>query len=78
LFLLITAGHRHASGGSVHHRFKLTPELQELEDQLRAMSDFRRDLFDRLILLQYRMAGCELMLTTDERTIGATEMRLAA
>lgn len=69
LVLIDDRGHRHATGGNVRHRFKLTHELQELEDQLRAISDFRRDPFDRLILLQYRMAGCEAMLTTDERTI---------
>lgn len=71
-------GTRDAVGGNVRHRFKLTKELQAVEDQLRAIPDFRRDPFDRLLLLQYRMASCEAILTTDEHTIWRNRDRLRA
>ncbi len=65
------------SGGTVRHRFKLTPELRELEDELMKIADLRRDPFDRLLLLQYRMGNCDAFLTTDMDTIGRHKARLS-
>jgi hypothetical protein len=56
-------------GGTVRHRFKLSPELQEIEENLMEVNDFRRDPFDRLLLLQYKMANCDAFLTIDKDTI---------
>jgi len=33
------------------------------------ISDFRRDPFDRLLLIQYKMGDCDAFLTTDRNTI---------
>lgn len=56
-------------GGTVRHRFKLTSELQEFEKSLMEINDLRRDPFDRLLLLQYKMANCDAFLTIDKNTI---------
>jgi hypothetical protein len=60
---------RVADGGTVRHRFKLTPELQAFEASLMDIPDFRRDPLDRLLLVQYRMGNCDAFLTTDRLTI---------
>lgn len=60
---------RQADGGTVRHRFKLTQELQRFETQLMTIPDLRRDPFDRLLLVQYRMANCDAFITADEGTI---------
>lgn len=62
-------GDRARAGGTVRHRFKLTDELQALEAALMQMPDFRRDPFDRLLMIQYKMANCDAFLTTDKDTI---------
>ena len=69
LIMLDETGSRVAAGGSVRHRFKLTPELQAFEAALLEIPDFRRDPFDRLLLIQYRMGDCDAFLTTDRATI---------
>lgn len=60
---------RVTQGGTVRHRFKLTPDLQAFEAALMELPDFRRDPFDRLLLVQYRMAACQAFITTDRNTI---------
>jgi hypothetical protein len=60
---------RVVQGGTVRHRFKLTPDLQAFEAALMELPDFRRDPFDRLLLVQYRMAACQAFITTDRDTI---------
>lgn len=60
---------RKNKGGSVRHRFKLTEELQELESRLMKNPDFRRDPFDRFLLIQYKMGNCDAFLTVDRNTI---------
>lgn len=60
---------RIAEGGTVRHRFKLTLELQAFEASLMEIADFRRDPFDRLLLVQYRLGTCDAFLTTDRDTI---------
>lgn len=60
---------RVTQGGTVRHRFKLTPDLQAFETALMQIPDFRRDPFDRLLLIQYRMGACQAFLTTDRDTI---------
>lgn len=69
LVMLEETGDRIAEGGTVRHRFKLPPELQELERRLMAISDFRRDPLDRLLLIQYKMGNCDAFLTMDCNTI---------
>lgn len=69
LVILEETGDRIAEGGTVRHRFKLTPELQELERRLMDIPDFRRDPFDRLLLIQYKMGNCDAFLTQDYNTI---------
>lgn len=69
LITLDERGARVADGGTVRHRFKLTPELQAFEASLMEIADYRRDPFDRLLLVQYRLAGCDAFLTTDRNTI---------
>jgi len=69
LIMLDERGARVSDGGTVRHRFKLTPELQTLEASLMNFPDLRRDPFDRLLLLQYRMGNCNAFLTTDRLTI---------
>jgi len=78
LIMLEETGDREANGGTVRHRFKLTPDLQELESRLMQIPDFRRDPFDRLLLVQYRMGNCDAFLTTDERTICRHKDELSA
>jgi hypothetical protein len=63
------SGDRVSKGGVVRHRFKLTPELERIETGLLAIPDFRRDPFDRLLLLHSRMANCDVFLTQDRRTV---------
>ena len=53
LIMLDETGSRVAAGGSVRHRFKLTPELQAFEAALLEIRDFRRDPFDRLLLTEW-------------------------
>lgn len=60
---------RAAQGGTVRHRFKLTPNLQTLESKLLEIPDFKRDPLDRLLLVQYKMANCDAFMTTDQNTI---------
>lgn len=60
---------RKNQGGSVRHRFKLNSELQQLESTLMGIQDFKRDPFDRLLLIQHKMANCDSFLTIDEDTI---------
>jgi hypothetical protein len=69
LIMLDESGDRVTDGGSVRHRFKLTPELQAVEAELMKIPDFRRDPFDQLLLVQYRMGVCDAFLTTDRNTI---------
>jgi hypothetical protein len=69
LIMLDETGSRVAAGGSVRHRFKLTSELQAFESALLEIPDFRRDPFDRLLLIQYKMGDCDAFLTTDRDTI---------
>lgn len=69
LIMIEETGDRVAEGGTVRHRFKLTPELQELERCLLAIPDFRRDPLDRLLLIQYKMGNCDAFLTLDCITI---------
>lgn len=69
LVMLNETGSRVRAGGSVRHRFKLTPELQAFEAALLEIPDFRRDPFDRLLLIQYRMGDCDAFVTTDRDTI---------
>lgn len=77
LIMLDERGARVVDGGTVRHRFKLTPELQAFEASLMDLPDFRRDPFDRLLLVQYRMGNCDAFLTTDRLTIWRhrTELR---
>ena len=60
---------RENQGGTVRHRFNLSERLQELECKLMTINDFRRDPFDRLLMLQYQMANCDAFLTVDLATI---------
>jgi hypothetical protein len=69
LIMLDEIEDRASHGGTVRHRFKLSPELQEFEGSLMELKDLRRDPFDRLLLLQYKMASCDAFLTVDEATI---------
>lgn len=69
LIFLEETGSRRAEGGTVEHRFKLTAELQELEKCLMSKTDFKRDPFDRLLLIQYKMGNCDAFLTLDKNTI---------
>lgn len=69
LIVLEETGDRVVEGGTVRHRFKLTEELQELESRLMSNPDFRRDPFDRLLLIQYKMGNCDAFLTLDRNTI---------
>jgi hypothetical protein len=62
-------GDRLAVGGTVRHRFKLSKELQGFEQALMSIPDFRRDPFDRLLLIHHRMANCDAFLTLDTATI---------
>lgn len=78
LILLDYSEDRVSQGGSVRHRFKLTPELQDFEAKLMGIGDFRRDPFDRLLLVQYRMGNCHAFLTTDEDTIWRHREQLAS
>ncbi len=63
-------------GDTVRRRFKLTPELQKVEEELMRIADLRRDPFDRLLLLQYRMGSCDAFLTTDVDTLVRHRSRL--
>jgi hypothetical protein len=76
LIMLDETESRIAVGGSVRHRFKLTPELQAFEATLLEIPDFRRDPFDRLLLIQYKMGACDAFLTTDRNTIWRHRMIL--
>jgi hypothetical protein len=69
LIVLEVTGDRVVEGGTVRHRFKLTEEFQELESRLMRNPDFRRDPFDRLLLIQYKMGNCDAFLTIDKNTI---------
>ena len=69
LIVLEETGDRVAEGGTVRHRFKLTEELQELENRLMSVPDFRRDPLDRLLLIQYKLGNCDAFLTMDRNTI---------
>ncbi len=69
LIMLDDIGDRASDGGTVRHRFKLPPELQRFETDLMIQPDFRRDPFDRLLLVQYRMGNCDAFLTVDRATI---------
>ncbi len=69
LVMLDEIGDRLAEGGTVRHRFKLTQELQNFEGLLMGIKDLRRDPFDRLLLLQYRMGNCDAFITEDKNTI---------
>jgi hypothetical protein len=69
LIVLEETGDRVVEGGTVRHRFKLTEELQELESRLMSNPDLRRDPFDRLLLIQYKMGNCDAFLTVDRNTI---------
>ncbi|MBZ5529775.1 MAG: hypothetical protein LAN71_18010 [Acidobacteriia bacterium] len=69
LILLDEIGNRAHRGGTVRHRFKLSPELQELESRLMEIPDFQRDPLDRLLLLQSKMANSDAFLTVDKHTI---------
>ena len=69
LIVLKETRDRKSEGGTVRHRFKLTEELQELESRLMSNPDFRRDPFDRLLLIQYKMGNCDAFLTVDRKTI---------
>ena len=69
LVMLEETGDRISEGGTVRHRFKLPPELQEFEQHLLTIPDFRRDPFDRLLLVQYKMGNCDAFLTLDCNTI---------
>jgi hypothetical protein len=69
LIMLEETGDRIADGGTVRHRFKLSPELQEFERHLLTIPDFRRDPLDRLLLIQYKMGNCDAFLTLDYNTI---------
>lgn len=62
-------GDRRAVGGSVRHRFKLSGELQAVEQALLQISDFRRDPFDRLLLIHSLMANCDAFLTFDRNSL---------
>jgi len=77
LITLDESGDRVADGGAVSHRFKLTPEFQDLEARLMQIPDLRRDPLDRLLLIESRMAHCDAFLTTDRRTIWKHRDRLA-
>ncbi len=77
LVMLEETRDRVREGGSVRHRFKLTPDLQRLEMQLMEIADFRQDPFDRLLLLQYHMGNCDAFLTTDRNTIWKHRSRLS-
>ena len=69
LIMLDEIGDRAREGGTVRHRFKLSEDLQEFEARLMAISHFRKDPFDRLLLIQCKMGNCDAFLTTDETTI---------
>lgn len=69
LIMLDEIGDRFKEGGSVRHRFKLNPDEQKLETELLKISDFRRDPFDRLLMIQYIMGNCDAFLTIDRNTI---------
>jgi hypothetical protein len=78
LILLDDLGDRVKVGGTVRHRFKLPPEMQQFEADLMTVPDLRRDPFDRLLLVQYRMGNCDAFLTTDRDTIWCHREWLAA
>lgn len=61
---------------TVRQRRTLTPELSTLEGRLREIPDLRRNPYDRLILLEARMADCDAFLTTDVRTVHRHRERL--
>lgn len=69
LIMVDDMGDRARDGGTFRHRFKLTPEAQDLERKLMTIGDFARDPIDRLLLVQYQLAGCDAFLTTDRNTI---------
>ncbi len=69
LIMLEETADRIAQGGTVRHRFKLPPELQEFEERLMEIPDFRRDPLDRLLIVQYKMGNCDAFLTLDCNTI---------
>jgi len=76
--MLDDIGDRHALGGKVRTRFKLSEELQQLEARLMAIPALRRDPFDRLLLIQYKMGECDGFLTTDEGTVWRHREQLAS
>ena len=78
LVMLDEIGDRASEGGTVRHRFKLKADLQAFEARLMEIPDFRRDPFDRLLLVQYRMGNCDAFLTTDGNTIWRHRERLVA
>lgn len=71
-------GDRRAAGGSVRHRFKLSTELQALEQALLQIPDLRRDPFDRLLLIHSRMANCDAFLTFDRNSLWRHQAVLGA
>jgi hypothetical protein len=78
LVMLEETGDRISEGGTVRHRFKLPPELQEFERDLPTIPDFRRDPLDRLLLVQYKMGNCDAFLTLDCNTIWGHKEWLSA
>lgn len=54
---------------TVRQRRSLTPEFVELEKKLCKIPDLNRSPYDRLLLLETRMANCDAFLTTDYKTI---------
>jgi hypothetical protein len=71
-------GDRQAVGGTVRHRFKLSGKLQALEQSLLQIDDFRRDSFDRLLLIHSRMANCDAFFTFDRNSLWRHRNALAA
>jgi hypothetical protein len=69
LIMLDEIGDRVKDGGTYQHRFKLGSDLQDLEARLMLIPDLRRDPFDRLLLVQYKMGNCDAFMTTDRNTI---------
>lgn len=76
--VLDDTGDRAAEGGTVRHRFKLSPELQGTESELMAIPDLKRDPVDRLLLLEYKMANCDAFMTNDRNTIWRHREQLLA
>lgn len=54
---------------TVRQRRTLSSELSELEGELREIPDLCRNPYDRLLLLETRIANCDAFLTIDIKTI---------